>query len=206
MTDRTLTVQAAATREQTPDLATVELSAIGEGDSVAAARAASRDRAHIIENTVTAAPADRIKTVDVRVEDTEEAFSPDGDAQYQSTEKLHIACAAEMAEEVVVEVSDSGGRVQAIEFYVHEDVNQQLKEEALTEATERARRKADRIAVAEGLSVSGVEEIRTGEESSDMGNLVETALGRYEADNFYPAPVTVSESVTVTYALGTDTT
>jgi len=205
MTDRTLTVQAFATREQTPDLATVEVSAIGEGDSVAAARTASRDRAHMIEDAVTAAPADRIQTVDVRVEDTEEVFAPDGDAQYQSTEKLHIACAAETAEEVVVEVSDAGGCVETIDFYVHEDVNQQLQEEALAEATEQARRKADRIAAAEGLSVSRVEEIRTGDESSEMGSIVDTALERYDADNFHPTPVTVSEAVTVTYALETDT-
>jgi uncharacterized protein YggE len=159
----------------------------------------------MIEDAVTAAPADRIQTVDVRVEDTEEVFAPDGDAQYQSTEKLHIACAAETAEEVVVEVSDAGGCVETIDFYVHEDVNQQLQEEALAEATEQARRKADRIAAAEGLSVSRVEEIRTGDESSEMGSIVDTALERYDADNFHPTPVTVSEAVTVTYALETDT-
>jgi uncharacterized protein YggE len=132
-------------------------------------------------------------------------FTPDGDARYQSTEKLHIACAAETAEEVVMEVSDAGGRVQTIDFYLHEDINQQLREEALVEATEQARRKADRIAATEGLTVSEIEKINTCEESSGMENIVDTALECYEADNFYPAPVTVSESVTVTYTLEANT-
>jgi uncharacterized protein YggE len=205
MTDRTLTVQASATREQIPELATVEVTAIGEAESVSGARAAAEDHAHTIRDAVTAAPTDRIQTVDIRVEDTDEMFTPDGDARYQSTEKLQIACAAETAEDVVMEVADAGGRVQMVEFRVHEDLSQELREEALVAATKKARRKADGIAAAEGLSITHIEEITTGEASSEMGSIVDTALESYENENFYPAPVTISESITVTYALESET-
>ena len=65
MTARTITTSATAQRMKTPDLATVEVTAIGEGDSVVAAQTTARDRTTTIRKSVNAVPADQIQTVDL---------------------------------------------------------------------------------------------------------------------------------------------
>ena len=68
MTARTITTSATAQRTETPDLATVEVTAVGEGNSVAAARTTARDRTTTIRESVTAVSADQIRIVDLQIE------------------------------------------------------------------------------------------------------------------------------------------
>jgi len=204
MTARTITTSATAQRTETPDLATVEVTAIGEGDSVVAARTTARDRTTTIRESVTAVPADQIQTVDLQIEDTDEMFDPVTDAAYQATERLHIDCVPETAEEVVVEVTDASGTIRNVQFYLHEEVHRRLQNEALTAAMERSREKADLIAATEGLDVAGVQDVATKDASTGMESIVDEALASGSDTDLHPEPITVSESVEVTYELTED--
>lgn len=204
MTARTITTSATAQRTKTPDLATVEVTAIGEGDSVAAARSTARDRTATIRESVTAVSADQIQIVDLQIEDTDEMWEPATDAAYQATERLHIDCVPETAEEVVVEVTDASGSIRNVQFYFHEEVHRQLQNEALTAAMERSREKAELIAATEGLDVAGVEDVATKDASTGMESIVDEALASGSDTDLHPEPITVSESVEVTYELTED--
>jgi len=204
MTARTITTSATAQRTETPDLATVEVTAIGEGDSVVAAQTTARDRTTTIRKSVNAVPADQIQTVDLQIEDTDEMFDFVTDAAYQATERLHIDCVPETAEEVVIEVTDASGTIPNVQFYLHEDVHWQLQNEALTAAMERSREKANLIAATEGLDVAGVQDVATKDASTGMESIVDEALASGSDTDLHPEPNTVSESVEVTYELTED--
>jgi len=201
MTSRTLTTDATARREATPDLATVEVTATGDGESAAVARSTARDRAATVRESVTAAPSDRVRTVDFQIEDASEAFAPDIDAGYRATERLRVDCVPETVERVVVDATDAGGTVRDVQFRIHEDVRRRLRDEALAAATNRAREKAERVAAAEGLVVDGVRDVTTGEVSSGMESIVDEALESSPDTDLHPAPVTVSGAVEVVYDL-----
>ena len=204
MTARTITTSATAQRTETPDLATVEVTAIGEGDTVAAARTTARDRATTIRESVTAVSADQIQTVDLQIEDTDEMFDPVTDAAYQATERFHIDCVPETAEEVVVEVTDALGTIRNVQFYLHEEVHRRLQNEALTAAMERSREKADLIAATERLDVAGVQDVATKDASTGMESIVDEALASGCDTDLHPERISVSESVEVTYELTED--
>ncbi|WP_132057009.1 SIMPL domain-containing protein [Halorussus amylolyticus] len=87
MTRRTITTDATGRSERSPELATVGVQAIGEGDSAAAAREGARDRAATVrESLAEVSPSERIDTVELRVEDSTQAFDPDTDAPYRAIE------------------------------------------------------------------------------------------------------------------------
>ncbi|MFB6102794.1 MAG: SIMPL domain-containing protein [Haloplanus sp.] len=199
MTARTVTTEAVGRRKETPELAMVDVIAIGDGESAAAARTAARDRAATLRESVDAVPSDRIRTVDLTVEDSSEAFDPDTDAAYCAREQLHVECVPETAESVVVDLTDAGGTVRSVEFHHPEAVRRRLRNEALEAAMERARGKAERIAAAEGLAVGEVRTVTTQEVDTGMNGLIDDALS--DRIDLHPEPITVSEGVEVVYEL-----
>ncbi|RQG95536.1 SIMPL domain-containing protein [Natrarchaeobius chitinivorans] len=204
MSTRTITTTATAQRKQTPDRATVEVIAIGEGDSVSVARTTARDCATTIRESVTAVSADQIRTVNLQAESTAEMFDPATDAAYQATEHLHIECVPEAAEEVVVEVTDAGGTVRTVQFSLHEEVHRQLQNEALTGAMERAQEKAELIAATDGLYLAGIQNVTTNDVGTGMESIVDEALASGPDTDVCPNPITISESVEVTHELTED--
>jgi hypothetical protein len=94
-----------------PDLATVEASATGEGESASDARAIAKDQASTIRESITDISTDQIRTVDLQVQDTDEIFDPVTDAPFQATERLHINCLPENAESVVIDVTNVDGQI-----------------------------------------------------------------------------------------------
>lgn len=201
MTSKTITANATGRCEATPDLATVEAIAIGEGDSARCARVTAKDRASTIRESLTSVSADQISTTEIRIQETDEVIDPVTDAQYQATERLHVECVPETAESVVVEVTDAGGTVQSVQFEVHETVYRRLQDEALTAAMERAREKVERIATVEGLTVGKMRDATTREVSTGMERIVDEALASNPETDLHPAPITVSEGVEVVYEL-----
>jgi uncharacterized protein YggE len=153
---------------------------------------------------VTAVPADQIQTVDLQIENTDEMWDPATDTVYQATERLHIDCVPETAEEVVVEVTDASGTIRNVQFYLHEDIHRQLQNEALAAAMERSREKVEMIAATEELDVAGVQDVATKDGSTGMESIVDEALGSGSDTDLHPEPITVSESVEVTYELTED--
>jgi len=177
---------------------------ISESDSVVAARTTTRDRTTTIRESVTAIQADQIQTVDLQIENTDGMWDPATDTAHQATERLHIECAPKTAKEVVVEVTDARGTIRNVQFYLHEEVHRRLQNEALTAAMERSREKADLIAATEGLDVAGVQDVATKDASTGMESIVDEALASGSDTDLHPEPITVSESVEVTYELTED--
>lgn len=195
-----ITTEGTGRRESVPDLATVEVTATGDGDSAAVAREAARDHAATIEASLTV-PDDRIRTVERCVTDTDEPFEPDGNGQYRATERFVVDCVPETVGDVFVEATDAGGEVQSIDFHLHETVRQELRDAALEAATKRAREKAERIAAVEDLIVTEVREVRAGETNTGMQGLVDEALDFSPDTDFEPSPVAITEAVEVAFEL-----
>lgn len=201
MDSRHVTVNAVGHAERLPDAVTVELRAIGDGEAPDTARAAARERSGALRGLLQELPTDRVRTVNIEVESAEAMFQPVTDAPYQATEQLHVDCAPETAEAVVIEATSAGASVQNVQFKLTPETRDALTDEALSAAMERAREKAERLAAAEGLSVSGVQDVRTVDTSAGFQSIVDEALDWGEETNLHPAPVTVSEGVEVVYEL-----
>jgi uncharacterized protein YggE len=184
-----------------PDLATVEALAIGEGESASDARAIAQDRASTLRESITDVSTAQVRTVDLQVQDTDEMFDPVTDAPFQAIERLHIDCVPENAESVVIDITNSGGQIQTVQFQLHEDMRRELQNKAISSAMERAREKAEQMAAAEGLAVAEVQEAMTKEVSTGFESLVDEALASSPDADLHPTPITVSEGVEVVYEL-----
>jgi len=201
---RTITTDATARREAVPDLATVNVRVLGEGDTAAVAHAAVCDRAETLRESVTSVSADQLQTTDRRVEKTSNLFESETDAPYQATECIRVECAPETAEAVVLDMTDAGGSVTSVEFDLHGEVARELQNGALTAATTRAREKAEGIATAEGLAVGAVQSATTEEMHGGMEGmegLVEDSLTLNSDVTLQPTPTAVAVTVEVVYEL-----
>lgn len=188
-------------REAMPDLATVELSATGDGESAAVAYGAARDCAATVTESLSVS-SDRVRTVERRIDDSTELFEPETTAQFRATERLVVECVPETAADVVVEAVDAGATVDSVDFRVHESVRREARDDALAAAMERARQKADRIAAVEDLVVTDVREVRTVDSGTDgMQNVVDDALAFGSDTDFGPTPVEVTGAVEVEFEL-----
>jgi uncharacterized protein YggE len=128
-------------------------------------------------------------------------FDPVTDAPFQAIERLHIDCVPENAESVVIDITNSGGQIQTVQFQLHEDMRRELQNKAISSAMERAREKAEQMAAAEGLAVAEVQEAMTKEVSTGFESLVDEALASSPDADLHPTPITVSEGVEVVYEL-----
>ncbi|MDZ7777355.1 MAG: SIMPL domain-containing protein [Bacteroidales bacterium] len=199
MTDRTVTTTAAATRSVDPDSASVVITAIGEAPSAARAREHARDRAVTVRTAVEAVTEVTIETVDKRVTNAAATFDPDTDAAFRAVEEFHARCQPEMAAAVVVEATDAGGTVDRVAYELTEMTRAEEQDAALTAAVDRARRKAERVATAEGLAVGTAQQITTKPERPGEATVVDDA---WESDPaVHPAPISVTERVEVSYEL-----
>ncbi|MXV63953.1 DUF541 domain-containing protein [Natronorubrum sp. JWXQ-INN-674] len=160
-TDRTITTNATASCETAPELARIAGTVTGDGDTATVARSTARDRVSTIRDSLTDISAVRIQIVNRRIEHTSEMFEPETDAQYQATERLQIECAPETAADVVVEVTDAGSTIQSVEFGLQEKSRRELRNDALAEAMNRARKRAESIAAAEGVAVGSIRDVTT---------------------------------------------
>lgn len=199
----TVTTEAVSRREATPELATVEVAVVGEGETAATARERVRDRSATLRAslTETTVDADRVRRTELRVESTDQQFDSATDAAYEATERLVVDCVPETAEAVVVAATDAGGTVRTVDFHLGESVSRRLQDEALEAATGRAREKAERIAAAEGLTVAGVREVTTRDVPTGMNSIVDAALAHGPEMDLQPDPTTVAAAVEVVFEL-----
>lgn len=198
VTARTVTTTASATRAAAPDSATVAVTALGEGASAARARDRARNRAATIRTAIEATAEVTVETVDHRVTNNAATFEPETDAAFRAVEECHVRCEPAAVDTVVVEVTDSGGGVDHVQFALTDAVRAELQEEAMTAAVDRARQKADRLAAAEGLAVGPAQTITT-KPARPGGEPVDDA---WESDpTVHPAPISVTERIEVAYEL-----
>lgn len=201
MKSRTVTVDAVGQREAVPDLATVEALVIGDGNSASEARATAKDRVATLRESLTDVSADQVRTVGLRVQETDEMFDPISDAPIQASERLQIDCSPDTAESVVVDVTNADGQIQSVQFNLHESKHRELQNGAITDAMRRARKKAEQVAATEGLVVAEMLEATTKEVRSGLDGVVDEALASTHDADFSPDPIAVSEAVEAVYEL-----
>lgn len=194
----TVTATASATRAAAPDSATVAVTALGEAASAARARKRARNRAATVRTAIEATVEVGIETVDHRVTNSAATFEPETDAAFRAVEEFHVRCEPDAVATVVVEATDGGGGVDHVQFALTDTTRADLQTEAMTAAVDRARRKADRLAAADGLTVGTARSITT--QPARPGN--EPVDDAWESDpSVHPAPISVTERVEVEYEL-----
>lgn len=194
----TVTATASATRAAAPDSATVAVTALGEAASAARARKRARNRAATVRTAIEATVEVGIETVDHRVTNSAATFEPETDAAFRAVEEFHVRCEPDAVATVVVEATDGGGGVDHVQFALTDTTRADLQTEAMTAAVDRARRKADRLAAADGLAVGTARSITT--QPARPGN--EPVDDAWESDpSVHPAPISVTERVEVEYEL-----
>ncbi len=201
MTSRTVTTDATGQCDSMPSSATVEALAVGEGESPTDARAIAKDKAATIRRSIGDVSPEQVRTVDLQVKDSEDMFGPDTDAAFLAKERIHIDCPPEDTESVVVDVTLAGGQIQTIHFNLQESERQQLQDEALRLATERAHEKAEKIATTEGFAGVEVLELSSKEVNTGMKSIVDEALASSSEKDMHPSPITVSAGVEGVYEL-----
>lgn len=204
MSSRTVTVTAVGRCERRPELATVEAVVIGDGATASDARALVTDQVATLRESIAVVSSDHIRTVDVQVREADDMFDPVTDAAFQVTERLHIECRPDAVESVVLEVTSAGGQIQTVEFQLYEKTRQELQNKAISAAMKRARRKAEQMAAAEGLTVAALQEAATTEVSAGEETIVEEALASGPDTGLHPAPITVSEGVEAVYEVSAE--
>ena len=199
MQSQTVTVDAVGRSATAPDVALVEAYVTGPGDSASDARAIVADRAATLRESITAVTPEQVTTVEMQVQDTTKAFDAVADAPFEATERFQIECAPNQAETVVLDVASGGGQVQTVQFQLLETTRRSLRNDALDTAMDHAREKAERIAVAEDLTITTMHEVTMKDVSSGFESIADEALASSPDTDVHPAPVTVAERVEVVY-------
>ena len=200
----TVSVSADASVERSPDRATVTVAAIGRGDTAEAARNAVSGDADAVQQAL----ADEGASV------TSSRFSihPEYERTEDGREQVgYVAVHTIEAETDDVEnvgalidaaVDAGADRVDGIRYELSEETQQEVREEALTTAMDRARADAETVAAAEELTVDGVVTIQTSQSGRPVVYAEMAAGGDGGArTNISPGPVTVDATVSVTYEL-----
>ena len=185
------------------DLALVRVAVTATAESADEARAQVADDADRMTAALRDAGVadDAVTTLSYRIAPEYDA-SPDGRelVGYRAVHAFEVEVAPADAGRVVdVAVGNGADTVDGVAFTLTDETRADLREQALTEAVERARADADAVAAAAGLSVTEVHRIDVGNEYVPYAPVVREAAGGDAGTVLEPGPVTVSASVSVTY-------
>lgn len=203
MSNRTITTEATACRSRQPQKATIEAMIVGNSSDPASARALVRDRTETIRGSITTISSEQLQTVEIRVDEVDDLFGPETDADYRAEETLAVRCHPEQLGALVTEITDAGGTVQRVEFGLQPATRQQLQDDALEPALERAREQAERIAATEGLRLSRVHSVSTlpAKSSNNNADFADELLVDAGRKQLTPTPIEVAERVEVIYQI-----
>jgi len=203
-TNSTVSVNADATVERSPDRATVTVAAVGRGETAEAARNNLSGDAEAITSA--------LEDEGANVTSSRFQIRPEYEESREGREQVgYVAIHTVEAETSDVETAgtlidaavDAGAdRVEGVRYSLSEETRQAAREEALTSAMENARTDAEVVAAAEGRSIGDAVTVQT----SDRGRPVVYEAAAYAGDgggrtSIQPGEVTVDASVSVTYEL-----
>jgi uncharacterized protein YggE len=186
------------------DLAVVSVAMTARADSADDARGQVADGVASVRAALADAgvPEDAVTTVyfAVRPDYHDEDRAPDS---YRATHALRIETDPARAGEVVdLAVGTGATEVNGVQFTLTDETRDDLRSEALAQAVDRARADADAVAGAANLQITGVQSISVGNSYSPGPFYAEAAADRAGGStSFAPGPVTVSASVSITYAV-----
>ncbi|PSP80280.1 SIMPL domain-containing protein [Halobacteriales archaeon QS_1_68_20] len=196
-------VAASGEVETDPDLAEVYVGVVATGQDAATVRDELSSRAEDVKNALLDAgiPEENVRTVQFEIEEAhrEEGSGLRGEHVYE----VEVGNVDRVGEIVNVAVDAGAEDVGRIRFTLAEETADELRDTALRQALENARGEAETIADAEGLAITGVEEVATTRtdvraahaEAADAGD------GGTEID---AGPVTVAAQVEATYGAAVD--
>ena len=199
MESRTITVEATGTCDVSPDVVTVTATAVATGTTASTARSTVHSRGETIRAAVGERISASITTVDLRVQSGAVTFAPEMDAECRAVEEFQLRCEPASVADVVVEITDSGGTIQAVEYQLTDTSRAGAEDEAREAAIDRAHEKATTIAAETGVAVGEPQAATTKRVATGQEAGADDAWG--SSDSLHPAPIAVAEAVEVSYAL-----
>ncbi|MFC4551332.1 MULTISPECIES: SIMPL domain-containing protein [Halorussus] len=216
MPDRTVTTAATGRTSAPPDEVTVQLSSNAVEPDVMAARRGVAERAARLRSVLADAgvPGDRVRTIRFTVTQrpphrtphcTRESEDDPESRPYEATETLIVTLGDldSVGEVLTAAVDDAGAEVDTVNFGFRTETERELDREAVADAAETARKRAEAAAAAEGLRVGDVRSIATDQEA--MNRRTASGLGEalQESGSQGPesGPMDVTARVEATYEL-----
>lgn len=208
--DRSITVTGRASAEGPPDEAVVTVAAVAEGEDPAAVRGALATNADALRQSLRDAGIadEQVATVEFRIDEPhrppdEPHRPPDGrDADYRGVHAFRLTVDdVARAGAVVDAAADAGAEVRYVVFGLSDERRAELRDRALADAMDDARRQADTLAAAGGLEAAEVRRVDASDGRFDPvygdGRLAEEAGGGETV--FSPDDVTVHVDLRATY-------
>ena len=203
---KSITVSANGQVEATPDQAIVRVAVTATGDDSTAVREELASGAESLRSALEAygIASEDIRTAHYDIREERERTSEGTETRgYRGVHAFEITLAdTEAAGEVIDLAVDNGAdTVNGVSFTLSEEKREELHNEALTKAMENARNRADTLAAAGSVSVTGVHTIVSAD-TNYRGYRVEAAYASAGGDagtSIQSGPVTVTADVRVTY-------
>lgn len=178
MTDRTIAVEATGRVTEHADVVHVHVEATGGGETQTAARRGAEDRLASIRDAIAPfdLPSEGLERLESTVQHRSSLLDADeDDPPYRATVRCTLACRPAQTEDVFLSVGDAGGAVTSMDRILTPERRDDCHARALAAATERARRQAEAIARAEGVTVGPVRSIEH-VDTDGMASIVEESL------------------------------
>ncbi len=199
----------------TPDQAVVALAVQTENADVKVAQQMNAEQMDAVINAIKAAgiPAEKIKTTGYSItpitEDSGSAWSTAKVKYYRVTNTVQVTLddVTRVGEIIDLGIANGANRVNYISFTVSDEVQQQLRSQALNAAVQQARSDADAVAAALGKTIIDVKDVNIGSSYVPLryDSAVSYASGGMEKAAV-PTPIEVGEmdvtaTVSVTYVI-----
>lgn len=184
-----------------PDRVLIDLAVVTRADTADEARAMAADRMDGLRSALADAGVtpDQISTT---AYDLGTRYDRDGELDgFQATHAIRVELTDVTAAGSVVDAAVAGGanRVNGVTFTLSDEKARELRGQAIADAVEFARSDAEDVAQAAGVEVTGLSH------ASTSGGVSPVYYGREDVaqagTSFEPGTVTVSVSVSATYAI-----
>lgn len=167
MTEQTVTTTAVGRTSAPPDEVDLQLSATAVEPDVAAARRAVAEQATRLREVLDEAgvPGEQVRTDRFQIRrEPDRGNRPDPEERpYQATERVAVTLLDldRLGEVLSAAVDEAGVEVGEVTFTFRTGTRRELQREAIADAVETARGKAEAAAAAEGAALDGVRSIAT---------------------------------------------
>ena len=212
MAEPTLTTTAVGRTQAPPDQAELRFEASAVESDVTGARRAVADRAARLRGVLdeTGVPDDRVRTTQFRVgRQSPNPHDRQQDPESRPFEAIETVSVTirdldALGTVLAAAVDEAGAEIDDVTFTFRTETKRDLEREAIEDAVETARKKAEAAASAEGLTVGDVRSMTTENRSSARARQTGTGLGaRLQESGSAPTsgPIDVTATVEVEYEL-----
>lgn len=204
--DRTVRVSATGSVEAEPDRAVVRVAVVEYGETAPAAREALASNTSRVRESLREAGVedDQVTTVEYDLRYDDDLNDAPIYAGYRATHGLAITVEDVDRAGTVIDAAVAGGaaRVRDVRFALSAERRRELKQEALTDASDAAREQAGTLAGRSDLRIVGVDRVDAVDVETDGRYVADTALTSAAGGaptRIASGPVSVTASVVVTY-------